>query len=374
VEKVVWSRSSEKNRLFDLPCSGSKLAYRDGRRDTQPPYTCGSYARRAVIKYYLRNKFGGMKDSDAARQIVVKAVKEMINRTKAAWELEANFLCTCKNGSKVGWECCTDQKECATDPCPCPAGFEVTASVACCKSVCGGLAGNGLMEAFSYINGSDIAADLLEGMGGFMQNDVWTFKDPWLMHDPLGEKAYKDSWEAAKFEVIDMGLFDTTRPVSTYEEHNYPLKNTMWQHCAGLLQQVMWTMPVDSKTNKPKIPDTMYNPMSKSSNTINITYTEEFIQTLTLQAYKSSPVYWHYQARYTPSSSEVCEREESRIPLKDTSFSVGNRRAPRFGFSSLTLGGAGGAGQAQWPGAAPGLGARAAGGSLATGAGKLSRP
>ena len=243
VEKVVWSRRQSSSsfgdrRLFDLPCSGDKLANRNGRRDTEPPYTCGTYARRAVIKYYLRNKFGGMKDSDAARKIVVEVVRAMINRTREAWELDTNYQCTCRNGSSVGWDCCAEQSQCATEPCTCPAGFEVAASVACCKAngVCGGLAGNGLMEAFSYINGSTIAADLLEGMGGFMQNDIWTFNDPWLMYDPLGEETYKNSWEASKFEVVDAGLFDTARLVTTYEdEYNYPFKNTMWKHCTGLL-------------------------------------------------------------------------------------------------------------------------------------------
>lgn len=346
VEKVVWSRrpnKGDKSRLFDLPCSGAKLTSRNGLRDTQPPYTCGSFARRAVIKYYLRNKFGGMKDSDAARQIVVEVVKKMINRTRDAWELDANYYCTCKNGSSVGWECCSEQNQCATEPCTCPAGYEVTASVACCRNVCGGLAGNGLMEAFSYINGSDIAVDLLEGMGGFMQNDIWTFNDPWLLHDPSGDTAYKNSWEASKFEVIDAGLFDTAKPIVTYEEYNYPFKNTMWKHCAGLLQQVVWTMPVDSTTGKPRIPSTMYDPMSKSSNTINITYTEEFIQSITLQAYKSSPVFWHYNTRYVPSDSEFCKRSAPRVPVSNTFFDVGNKKAPKFGYSSMTIGGVGGA-------------------------------
>jgi hypothetical protein len=179
----------------------------------------------------------------------------------------------------------------------CPAGFEVAVSVACCKSVCGGLAGNGLMGAFSYINGSDLAVDLLEGMGVYLQNDIWTSNEPWLKYDPLGEKAFKDSWEASKFEVIDARLFDASNPVVTYKEFNYPFKSTMWKHCTGLMQQAIWTMPVDSTTKRLRMPATEYDPMPKSSNTVNITYTEEFTQSITLQAYKSSPLYWHYNAR-----------------------------------------------------------------------------
>ena len=342
VEKVVWSRGTD-SRLFDLPCSGAKLANRNGMRDTQPPYTCGTFSRRAVLKYYLRERFGGMKDSDKARDMVVEAVKKMVDQARDAWGDELNYQCTCPNGTTTGWGCCAEQSKCSVDPCACPAGFEVAASVACCKNVCGGLAGNGLMQAFSYINGSDLAVELLEGLGKYLKNDVWTSNDPWLKYDPLGEQAFKTSWEASKFGVIDAGLFDASNPVVTYGEFNYPFKSTMWKHCTGLMQQVMWTLPVDGSTKRPRMPSTEYNPMTGTPNTINITYTEEFIQAITLQAYKSSPLYWHYGVRYAPSDSEVCRRETPNAPARGSSFAVGGRTAVRLGFSSMTLGGLGGA-------------------------------
>jgi len=345
VEKVVWSRRSDggKSRLFDLPCSGQKLTGRNGIRDTTPPYTCGTFARRAVIKHYLREKIGGVQSNDQARQVVVDVVKSLMNQTMDAWGVDDNFLCTCKDGTTVSWECCTEQKQCAIEPCPCPDGYGVIASVACCTSVCGGLAGHGLMKPFSFIDGATVAAEFLTKMSDYMKNDIWTQTDPWLKHDITGQESYKKSWEESKVKVIDAGLFDTVNPVVTYEEMNYPFKNTIWKHCAGLLQQVMWTMPVDSQTGKPRIPSTQYDPISKSSNTINITYTEEFIQGLTLQAYKSSPVFWHYNARYAPSDSGVCRRDTPFPPVNNTFFSVGTQRAKMMGFSTMSLGGLGGA-------------------------------
>ena len=352
MEKVVWSRrrtgesNNNNNRLFDLPCSGKKLNSRNGVRDTLPPYTCGTFARRAVLKYYLRNKIGGaMQNNDGAKQKVVDVVKAMMNETLKAWELDANYLCTCKNGTTTAWECCTEQKQCSIEPCACPSGYEVNASVACCtkEGVCGGLAGNGLMQAFSYIDGATVASEFLRELGGYMQNDIWTQKEPWLEYDVTGKETYKQSWEDSRTTVIDAGLFDTTGPIVTYDEMNYPFKNTIWKQCAGLLQQVMWTMPVDGKTGKPRMSGKQYDPMSKSSNTVNITYTEEFIQSLTLQAYKSSPLYWHYNARYTPSDSQVCRRNFEHTPASNVFFNVGTRKAIAMGFSSMTLGGLGGA-------------------------------
>ena len=339
----MWSRGGGGGRLFDLPCSGAKLTNRDGRRDTRPPYTCGTFARRAVLKHYLREKFGGMQNSSEARNMVVSVVKELINRTRDAWELDTNYQCRCPDGIRTGWDCCTEQKQCSTDPCACPAGYEVAASVACCSSVCGGLAGNGLMEAFSYINGSDIAAELLKGLGEYMRNDIWTTTEPWLKYDPSGGEAYKSSWEASKFEVTDAGLFDASNPVVTYEEMNYPFKTSMWKHCTGLMQQVMWTLPVDSSTKRPRMPSAEYDPLTKTSDTVNLTYTEEFIQSITLQAYKLSQLYWHYNVRYVPTDSEVCKRDTPRKPDQDAYFTVGSMKAAKMGFSSMTLGGLGGA-------------------------------
>jgi hypothetical protein len=170
VEKAVWSRSSTgaADRRFEIPCTGARLAHRDGTRDDSPPFTCGTRARRAVIKHFLRNTYGGganpdnqMKYNQGAKNAVVAKVKALINATRAAWSLQSNFMCTCPNGTTTGWECCTLQANCATQPCPCPDGFGVAASVACCSSVCGGLAGAGLMAPFSSIDGSQIAQDLL---------------------------------------------------------------------------------------------------------------------------------------------------------------------------------------------------------------------
>ena len=347
VEKVIWSRSSDGNpsRHFELPCSGERLTNRDGiTRDDVPPFTCGTYARRAVLKHFLRVTYGGEKENLGAKNSVIKEVRALINRTREAWTFKSNFLCTCQNGT-TGWGCCEMQKNCATDPCQCPDGYSTKASVACCTSVCGGLAGTGIMEPFSKIKGEKLAVDLLAGAGLYMKNDIWTSKDPWLKFDPLGDESYKKSWTSSEFEVGDAGLFDASNPVVYYDEITYPFKATFWEHCAGLLQQVIWTMPIDRNTGRPKIPSTKYDPVTGKSLTPNMTYTEEFIQSLTVEAYKSSPLFWHYNIKHTPTQSEVCRRSTPRQPLQnnnEASFQVNGKTASRMGFSSMTIGGLGG--------------------------------
>ncbi len=296
-----------------------------------------------MIKHFLRKTYGGgSKDNDGARQAVVTKVKELINATREAWSLPNNFLCTCKNKTTIGWDCCTEQSSCSTQPCACPDGFDVAASVACCSSVCGGLAGSGLMAEFSSIDGDKIAQDLLAAAGHYLRNDIWTSNEPWTLFDPKGLDTYKTSWTNAQFKVVDAGLFDASKPVVYYDEITHPFKSTFWEHCTGLMQQVIWTMPIDRKTGKPKGLNGPYDPVRGKALTPNVTYTEDFIQGLVTEAYKSSPVYWHYNIRHTPSTSEACQRTVPRRPATD-SFDIAGKTAARFGFSSMTLGGLGGA-------------------------------
>ena len=343
LEKVVWARNSDGTREFQIPCTGGKLANRNGSRDDMPPFTCGTYPRRAVMKYFLRNKYGGTKNNPGARDAVVKVVRAMINATREAWSSDGNFMCTCPNQSATGWGCCTLQSDCATDPCPCPDGYHVAASVACCTSVCGGLAGSGLMAPFSYINGTQVANDLLASLGTYLQNDIWTSTVPWLLYDPNGAGAYQSSWNQSQFTVSNAGLFDASNPVVYYDEIFYPFKSTFWEHCTGLLQQVMWTLPIDRSTGKPKGMPSEYDPINGQSQSPNLTYIEDFIQTLTQAAYVDSPIYWHYSILHAPSQSEVCKRNVPRVPNQTSTFPIGSNAGAVLGFSSMTLGGLGGA-------------------------------
>ena len=342
VEKAIWARNGFLNRTFQLPCTGPLLENRDGQRDDASPFTCGSYPRRAVIKHFLRKTYGGSdKYNEGARLAVVHRVQTLINSTMLAWGIKQNFLCTCLDGITTGWKCCTEQKNCAVEACPCSGGG---VSVACCTSVCQGLNGNGLMKPFSSLPGTELSRELLTSMGTYLRNDVWVSNDPWLLFDPMGKESYASSWNQSQFQVADAGLFDASKPVVYYDEITYPFKSTFWEHCTGLLQQVIWTMPMNRKNDKPKGMGLPYDLMNGKSMSVNLTYTEDFIQSLTLEAYKSSPVYWHYNVRHTPSQSEMCKRTAPRKPNTSSYFKVDqNNLARQFGFSSMTLGGLGGA-------------------------------
>jgi len=78
-----------------------------------------------------------------------------------------------------------------------------------------------------------------------------------------------------------------------------------------------------------------YNPAGVSQ-TINMTYKEDFIRQLVQDAYRQSPLYWHYHARHKPSQSQVCARTEGRSFVSTNTTSI-----LLHGYSSMTLGGLG---------------------------------
>jgi methionine-rich copper-binding protein CopC len=88
---------------------------------------------------------------------------------------------------------------------------------------------------------------------------VWQFLTPNL------------SGSTANGKIVGLTTTDASNPVVTYDEFNYPFKSTIWKHCTGLMQLAFWTLPVYSATKRPRMPATEYDPMTKSSNTVNIT-------------------------------------------------------------------------------------------------------
>jgi hypothetical protein len=151
---------------------------------------------------------------------------------------------------------------------------------------------------------------LFENVWTFLNSTVWVNNAPWLMYDNGGAAAY--NWTNDKLQLpVDHGLFDTTKPVSAYDssELGYPFKTTVWEMCHGLLHQVHFTMPM--RYGRPTTLDDAYNP-DGSSKTLNMTYREDFVRRLVSDAYKHSPLYWHYHVRHKPSQSAMCQRTAPR--------------------------------------------------------------
>jgi len=102
----LWPRDAEKvlptlEWLRELPCTGDAL-----RNVTSAPYTCGSDARRAAIRYFIRDIFFG-KNERSLKDGVEKAVRELLGGLQSAWGLaqtieapeDLPYGCTCAEGA-----------------------------------------------------------------------------------------------------------------------------------------------------------------------------------------------------------------------------------------------------------------------------------
>lgn len=100
-----WSRSNTEGnistRSFPVPCTADVT-----HGDTKSPFTCGSEARRAVIKYFVRNYAGSVSPTGACgtdklntttqdknRQNVVNIVHTRLTQLYKAWSEFSKFGC-----------------------------------------------------------------------------------------------------------------------------------------------------------------------------------------------------------------------------------------------------------------------------------------
>jgi hypothetical protein len=76
-----WARDQSEegiDRSMDLPCFGKKL-----KGDYDPPFTCGSDTRRAIIKYFVRDEINR---NGTGNTITESLVQKRIAMLKEAWK------------------------------------------------------------------------------------------------------------------------------------------------------------------------------------------------------------------------------------------------------------------------------------------------
>jgi len=329
----IWSRQSDSSasREFELPCSGDKLKDRLGLKDTRAPFTCGSYSRRALIKYFLRNTL--IQDPNANRNIVQVAVQNLVAKSKDAWLGDlSSFMCRCPSG-EVDVSCCKLDPTCdaSTKTCPCLDGS--APSFACCETSC--VESTFLPERFQVtfdtVKGSDMVSTLFQQVDEYLATTVWKDNTPWLMYDIGGAESY--NWTAQNLQTpLEEGAFDTTIPIMNYDksEYGYPYRTTTYEMCMGLLQQIIFTMPM--RNGKPTTIQDAYDP-DLSSRTLNLSYQEEFVQKLSSDAFRKSPLYWHYIIRHKPSESLMCHKTTPKHYIMKNANTY-----PVFGYDSMSIG------------------------------------
>jgi hypothetical protein len=329
--KPSWYRNKDRTRDFELPCSGEALRDRMGNRDTKSPFTCGSFTRRSILKYFLRNSVQSNPYNNS--NIVAQAVKDMIEKLKQAWVNTDinNYMCECSDGTNSA-DCCTLGQDCDPESKKCPCLDGSPASFACCEDSCenSSFLPERFKINFAKIKGPQLVQTLFDQASDYLSSTIWTDKSPWLMYDVGNMDEY--NWTKNNLqEAVDNALFDTTIPVVKYDitEVGYPFKATFWDYCHGLYEQIYFTMP---STNG--IPTNLPNPFDPdtASQTINLTYREEYVKKLTMDAFKSSPLYWHYISRHKPSPSAFCTNAQKIQPkTKNSTYYTQGYEALKIG-------------------------------------------
>ena len=250
--------------------------------DRTPPYSCGSHARQAVIKYFFRDYLTKQQNSS-----MNSIIKSMASDIRQAWSEIANYTCLCTDNRTHSTRCCLADA---------PSGWIPP----------------NLRPSHQSLPSNTILRELTNHLKDFYrysleETQVWT---KYLPNKTLA--SYNWSADASSSEIAShQAHFRTDKPVVGYDgsEARSPLITTaLWQQCHGLLSQIFFTIPMANGssqwTPRDDMPSEGVNGMEDLDN---------FIRTVSRSAFASSPLYRHYNVSYVPSESRMC-RKSSATP------------------------------------------------------------
>ena len=305
-EKVLptleWFRDSGTGatREFELPCTGDAL-----RNVTSAPYTCGSDARRAAIRYFIRDVFFG-KNERSLKDGVEKAVRELLEGLQSAWGLAQTI-------------------EAAEDlpyGCTCVEGAPRTNDVTCCdpNDTESFLPSNLQAQEYSKLRSESLVRELFELAGRFVERGIFSrAAEPFSKYSQAGVP-----WgESNRRQALALGVMRAHAPLLAYDESevaaplgrvdaSHQANVSLWAYCHGLLQQSIATIPLvlhSDHAGKPLGLDTLpeFDPMNEAGTSGYASALEAFADKLTREAWQRSPLYHSHVMRHLPSDSMVCE-------------------------------------------------------------------
>jgi len=276
--------------------------------DKIPPYSCGSPARQAVIKYFFRDYLP--RQQNATLKSVIGG---LVDDLAAVWNSTSNYSCLC--------------------------GDKVSHSLSCCQansSVEG--VGSWLPPGLSTVYQTVPANHILRALTTQLQ-DFYRFslEEPQVWTKYLDENISKsyDWTDVSKAAVaVEEALFRNDKPVVGYDsaEVNSPMLTTgLWHQCHGLLSQIFFTIPMQNTSSgqwwpRESPPDGRVDGLDGLS---------AFVRSAVREAYTHSPLFRHYNVSYVPSDSRLCRPSQSE---RKSSLFVANppRRAVRISSFSVS--------------------------------------
>lgn len=286
------------SRAF-TPCFGDKVMHGDHAL----PYTCGSAARRSVIKYFYRNYSKALRGGMLAQNLT-SLVRTTIDALYRNYTQPYSRGCMDPDTGTCRLEACALM---VNGYAPCMTTEYQLPSTLMERTV--------VEQAFT-----------LELPAYYHWTRVSTL--PWTAYDATGSVRWGTEARTAAAAAA-LSQFDTARPLLSYsaqEAFTMPTPaeakadpvvtdalHSQWGVCAALMGQLAMTLPIDAATSKP---------MGATTPTASL---EALIQNLTQRAMASaSPFVWHRDRRHAPSRSRVCRSSLSSTPGQAQT----QRRAP----------------------------------------------
>ena len=258
---------------------------------TSLPYTCGSPARKSLMRYLVKSILG---KGVGARNQNVTAVQSILRETlkgiRADWNDTSRFGCDCgvwRNGSgPFRPACCRTYRDSPLLP-----PF--------------------LNKTFTSLNSTTVLQALQSGMAELYEHSLESI-GVWMeyMADVApGERAEYDWTDSQRVE--DEARYNPAVPTQEYSssstggEAMSPFArqdSTLWDACHGALKQVFFTLPVAAGGQGIQDDD----PDGLGAFDGDPARLEAFVRRFTREAFERSPLFRHYSPRHAPSRSQMC--------------------------------------------------------------------
>lgn len=264
--------------------------------DRSPPYSCGSHARQAVIKYFFRD-YLPMQQNSTMNSII----NSMTSDLRGVWSNISAYTCLCADNVSHSHTCCQ-----AADP--------------------NGWLPPNLRPSYQSLPTNTILRELTNKLKDFYR---YSLEDPlvWTKYLPPATLASYNwsAYPASAGIASHQAHFRTDKPVVKYDgsEARSPLVTTaLWQQCHGVLSQVFFTIPMANGSSQWSARD------MPSGGVDGVDALDSFIKAAVGGAFSSSPLYRHYNVSYVPSESRMCRKSAQTRPslakkIKVGSYSIG---------------------------------------------------
>ena len=299
-----------KSRDF-TPCFGD-IMYNDHRL----PFTCGSQARRSIIKFFFRNfskSASGEHLSGNISNTILKTVQEIYKN----YTSPGSMGCLDKNTGTCHLEACSFYDN-GYAPCM-ETSYEISSEKV------GEFIINAILkdidEYFQYTMQDTLPWTLYYNMSGPPTSPI---ANPfqWKQDSKMAAVAEKISHFSPSIPLLSFTANEVySMPLST-ESPTQRNMGSIWATCMALLSQAAMTIPTETKTFKTAasaaedddLPIGAQNIFGKNVDMSNLDQVEMLIRNITQQASLSNnPFIWHKARRHAPSPSKVCKKTDSKI-------------------------------------------------------------